>query len=150
MFFIKSINIVDMLKVSTRVRYGLRALLRIAISGKGICLIKEVARDEGISEKYLASILVQLKASGILKALRGAKGGYVLAKSPDKVTLLDIVKALEGEVSLVDCVIMPEICEKVSYCIANRFWAYLSSELNNILSRITLKDLIDGSYVDKS
>jgi Rrf2 family protein len=131
------------MKVSTKGRYGLRILLDVALhQEKGAVALRDIARRQGISQKYLWQVINPLKAAGLLNSTRGARGGYVLARLQAEITLQDIVTILEGPVSVVDCVIAPETCERSVNCIAREAWNAIEVKLNAAMREITLKDLV--------
>ena len=93
------------LQMSTRSRYGVRLMVALALRyGDGISLLRDVARQEGISEKYLGQIIIPLKAAGLVLSQRGAHGGYSLARPPEDITVRDVVEAIEGSIAPVPCV----------------------------------------------
>src|SRR5512136_749477 len=93
------------LQMSTRGRYGVRLMVALALNyGRGSSLLKDLARQEGISEKYLGQIVIPLKASGLLAAQRGAHGGYPLPRPPEAITVRDVLEAIEGAIAPVPCV----------------------------------------------
>ena len=93
------------MKITTRSRYGVRLMLELARNfDKGQVLLKDIARNEEISEKYLSLIIIPLRTAGLVQSTRGAHGGYSLTRPPEEITLKDIVQVLEGGISLVDCV----------------------------------------------
>ena len=103
------------MKLSTRSRYGVRLMIALAAAGgdKSVFL-KDIAASEDISEKYLSLIVIPLRAAGLIRSIRGARGGYVLAREPKDISLCDIVEAVEGETCLVNCVKDPDICQRAS------------------------------------
>ncbi len=130
------------MKLSTRSRYGLRLMLALARNyGKGNTFLKDIAREEEISEKYLSLIMIPLKGVGLVNSLRGSSGGYTLAKEPSQITLKDIVDVLEGD-CLVDCLKNPKTCSKVSTCASRDIWALLGGKISETLSSITLEQLV--------
>ncbi len=130
------------MKVSTKGRYGLRAMIELAIQfGKGPVLISTIAGNQDISLKYLHAILSRLKSQGLVRSLRGRRGGYVLSRAPARITLQEIVRALEGPMALVDCVADSSICPRASFCITQTVWHDLSHAIDEILDRTTLADL---------
>ncbi|BAT72384.1 BadM/Rrf2 family transcriptional regulator [Thermosulfidibacter takaii ABI70S6] len=134
-----------MIKVSTKGRYGLRAMIEIGKAyGKGFMLLREIAKRQGISEKYLSHIIPQLRNHGLIKASRGAHGGYTLAKPPEKISLREIIEALEGPIFLVECVGAPDVCDMSSNCETRKLWKRLSESLLKELENITLADLLRG------
>lgn len=130
------------MKLSTKSRYGTRAMIDIALNHeeKPISL-KDLAQRQGVSVKYLEQIISSLRAAGFIRSIRGVSGGYVLAKSPNKITLLDIIQALEGSLSPVDCVDMPKICPRSNECVAHDIWGGLYEAINKNLSSQTLTEV---------
>jgi len=109
--------------------------------GKGNTFLKEIAREEDISEKYLSLIIIPLKGVGLVNSVRGASGGYTLARDPSQITLKDIVDVLEGD-CLVDCLKDPKSCSRVSTCASHDIWAMLGGKISETLSGITLEQLV--------
>jgi len=131
------------LRLSTRSRYGTRLMLELALHyKKGTVFLKDIAREEEISEKYLSHLVIPLKANGLISSSRGAHGGYRLAKSPSHITVKDIVQTLEGDLSPVECVKNPSICRRTSGCVTRDVWEKLDERISDTLSSITLKDLV--------
>jgi Rrf2 family protein len=131
------------MKLSTRTRYGVRLMAALAseYSSKPLFL-KDIAAMEEISEKYLSLIVIPLRASGLIKSLRGAHGGYSLAKDPREITLYNIVEALEGEICLVRCVKQPALCNRAAICPTRDTWSVLGDKIKENLNEITLTELI--------
>lgn len=109
--------------------------------GQGSVYLKEIARSEEISEKYLSQIIIPLKGVGLLKSIRGAHGGYALARSPADITLKDIVDVLEGD-CLVDCVKDPSACTRMQSCASRDISEMLGGKISDVLSSITLEHLV--------
>jgi len=131
------------MRLSTRSRYGVRLMLELALNyNTGYTFLKNIAKKEDISEKYLSHLVIPLKANGLIVSSRGAHGGYRLAKDPSLITIKDIVKTLEGSISLVECVKNPSVCRRVSGCVTHDIWELLDEKISDTLSSITLKDLI--------
>ncbi|MBN1365809.1 MAG: Rrf2 family transcriptional regulator [Syntrophaceae bacterium] len=130
------------MKLSTRPRYGLRLMLALARNyGKGNTFLKDIALEEGISEKYLSLIIIPLKGVGLVNSVRGSSGGYTLAKAPSQITLKDIVDVMEGD-CLVDCLKDPKVCSRVSTCTTRDVWTLLGGKISETLSSITLEQLV--------
>ncbi len=126
-------------------RYGTRAMLDLAnFYGRGPVLLRDIAKRQEISIKYLDRILSTLKAAGLVKALRGAKGGYELNRNPSKITLAQIVKALDGRTELVECVGNRDYCKRINFCIMNDIWSQLSNAIEAMLDSKTLEDLVNS------
>ena len=129
------------MKVTTKLRYRLRAMIELALNEGEVVLVKDIAEREGISRKYLDSLLAELKNAGLVRSIRGAKGGYTLAKPSDQISIDEIACALEGAPNLVDCVEDPSFCSRYEICIANEFWKSLSEVMQNFLKKTTLAEL---------
>lgn len=131
------------MRLSTRSRYGVRLMLELALNyNKGNTLLKDIAKKEDISEKYLSQLMIPLKSRGLIVSSRGAHGGYNLAKNPSLITIKDIVQTLEGSLNLVECVNNPSVCDRTSKCITRDVWEILDQKISETLSSITLNDLL--------
>src|SRR5512133_137518 len=105
------------MKLSTRSRYGMRMMTDLADHyGENPVFLKDVAKREDISEKYLSLIVIPLRGAGLIQSIRGAHGGYRLSRSPAEITILDVLAAVDGEICLVDCVKDAKRCSRVSTC----------------------------------
>jgi len=130
------------MKVSTKGRYGLRVLLDIrGHQDHGPVILRGISARQGISEKYLWQVINPLKAAGFVNSVRGAKGGYVLSKAAEDITVLDIMLVLEGPVSVVDCVDDPKGCERSSVCVTRDVWSRIEASIRSVMKGITLKEL---------
>ena len=137
------------MRISTRTRYGTRLMLELGIHFEaGPVFLKDIAKAEDISEKYLSQIIIPLKALGLVNSFRGAKGGYVLTKAPKEITLGKIVNILEGGFELLSCVNNPGACQRVSICVTRDVWNLLGKTIANTLDLITLEDLVKA-YKEK-
>jgi Rrf2 family cysteine metabolism transcriptional repressor len=131
------------MKVSTKTRYGLRAMIELAESYKGEPVkVEEIAKRQNISEKYLEHIMLQLKKAGLIESIPGAKGGFILTKNPEEIKIIDIVFALEGNLSPVSCVENEKICNLSKACIAREIWKGLKDKMLEYLSSIKLSDVL--------
>ena len=135
------------MKLSTKGRYGLRALLDIAQnSGDGeIVSIQSIARRQDISESYLEQLIRKLKTAGFLNSVRGAGGGYVLAKEPQEITVGDVLRALEGSIKAVNCGGEIMECERADLCVTRLVWERVNSAIEEAVDGITLRMLLDES-----
>lgn len=132
------------MKISTKGQYGVRFMLDLAVHGKeGVVTLKNVARRQKISEKYLWQVVALLKSVGLITATAGAKGGYALARNPANVTLKDILEPLEGDCALVECTERAGVCSRSSACVAREIWQELSRALNRAMVSITLKSMVE-------
>jgi Rrf2 family protein len=130
------------LKISTKTRYGLRAVLRIARSKESQVNSEIIAEREGISKKYLDAILGQLRRAGILKSNRGVFGGYALAKSAEEITVLEICEALEVATFLSPCVGDSEYCTHSCICNGNKVWTEATNAMRAVLAKSTIASMI--------
>jgi Rrf2 family transcriptional regulator, cysteine metabolism repressor len=130
-------------KISTKIRYGTRAMLELACHyGEGPIELREVAKRENISLKYLEQVIVPLRTSGLVKSARGSKGGYFLAKHPSEIYLKDLVESLEGPLNLIECLKDPKVCENVPYCITRDIWKEVSEAIDGIFHSLTLEEMV--------
>ena len=132
------------MKISTKGRYGTRAMVDIGNNyGKGPVSLRELAERQGISMKYMEQIVPLLKTSGLVRSTRGARGGYVLSRTPKEISLRDIIQALEGSWSLVDCLDDEGLCTRAQKCVTYEIWNDLNKAIHTILDRTSLQDMID-------
>ena len=131
------------MKLSTKIRYGTRAILELASRfGEGPIELKEIARSQEISIKYLEQVIIPLRTAGIVKSVRGSKGGYSLAKAPSEIRLFDVVETLEGPICLVDCIKDSHLCKRSESCVARDIWIDVSEALCKVLRSITLDEMV--------
>ena len=132
------------MKLSTKCRYGLRAIVDIARAyGKNPAKRKDIAKKQEISSSYLENILLILRNYKIVETTRGVNGGYVLSRAPSNITVYEIINALEGPLSLTDCVDEPASCNRTSSCATRFVWCELAGAMRSVLSKITLQELLD-------
>lgn len=137
-----------MIKLSTKGRYGARLMLNLAQHYKNeneAVILKSVSDDEEISIRYLEQIVIPLKINKLVKSIRGAGGGYILARHPSKIKLSEILHALEGSCCLVDCVEDNDYCSRIPFCATHDVWVEASKLLKDYFGKITLQDLIEIS-----
>jgi Rrf2 family transcriptional regulator, cysteine metabolism repressor len=128
-------------KFSTRARYGMRAMLDLAVNDEGLVLLKDIAARQGISKRYLEHMMTLLRNGGLVTAERGARGGYRLARPAEAIGLDEIVEALEGRIAPVDCVEDSSICERAEECVVRDLWFQVTEAMRGILREQTLEDL---------
>ncbi|MFA9380061.1 MAG: Rrf2 family transcriptional regulator [Acetanaerobacterium sp.] len=130
------------MKISTKGRYGLRLVLELAANYQnGLIPLKEIARRQEISEKYLEQIIILLHKSGLIQSMRGSQGGYALTKAPQEITVGTVLRALEGPLVAVDCARDPSVCVRTGHCATQRLWQTLSDAVDNVVDNMTLADL---------
>jgi Rrf2 family cysteine metabolism transcriptional repressor len=139
------------MQLSTRGRYGLRAAVDLAQNfEKGPVPLHTIAERQGLSVKYLHSLLAILKRWGLVQSLRGAGGGYVLTRPPSQVSVSEVVRALEGSLGLVGCVEDTSFCDRAERCPVRSVWVNLNKTVENALSELTLEDIIDRASESKA
>jgi len=132
------------MKISTKIRYGTRAMLELATHyGEGTIELREIAEKEDISPKYLEQVIVPLRTAGLVKSVRGSKGGYTLAKPPSNISLREIFEGLEGPVNLVDCLVDPEACQRTSTCVTREIWKEVSDVIEKVFGSVTLEEMVN-------
>jgi len=130
------------LRLSTKGRYGVLAMVELAMQyGKGPLSIKEIAERQNFSDSYMEQLFSALKMAGLVKSLRGAHGGYVLARDPDDITIGEIIRALEGPIELADC-LEGFACVKSPECVTKGLWKEINDSISNIIDNRSLQDLL--------
>ena len=138
------------MKLSTRTRYGVRAILELAENyGKGPLKLKAIAEHQEISVKYLEQLMAVLKSAGIVRSVRGPRGGYVLTRSPNKIKVSDCFNCLEGPVITTECVDNSSFCTRTADCVARQLWTDVQNTVMDLLRSITLQSLIDRTREGK-
>lgn len=132
------------MKLSARGRHSMEAMFDLAIHfGEGPILIRDVAMRRRISEQYLAQLFIPLRIAGLVRSVRGANGGFVLAKEPVEIRLSQIVKATEGSTAPAECVDDPRVCWKGEHCVTRDIWTEIKRATDSILDSITLSDMVE-------
>ena len=132
------------MKLSTRSRYATRALLDLALhDGEAPVPLKDTAERQQISLTYLEHLVGPLIAAGILRSIRGARGGISLAKPPEEIKLSEVIYLLEGSLAPVECVTNPEICARSELCVTRDIWGEVKNAMNGVLGSITLQDVVE-------
>jgi Rrf2 family transcriptional regulator, cysteine metabolism repressor len=132
------------MKLSTRSRYGTRALIDIALNANGKpVLLRDVARRQEISTMYLEHLITPLISAGIVRSTRGAKGGVWLARSPKDVKLTEVIQLLEGSLAPVECVDDLNYCPRYETCVTREIWVEMKRVMNDVLGATTLEDLVE-------
>lgn len=131
------------MKISTKGRYGLRAMLHLALYSLGDHVaLKTIAQMQNISENYLEQVFSTLRKAGLVNSIKGAQGGYILARSASDITVGDILRILEGNLSVIDEV-KDNLNDDAEFCITNSVWKKLNHSINSTVDSITLEDLVD-------
>jgi Rrf2 family protein len=135
-----------MIRLSTKGRYGTRLMLNLARHhgvGKDAVILKNISEDERISIRYLEQIIIPLKINRLVKSIRGAGGGYTLARKPEDIRIGEILHALEGNCCLVECIEDETYCEFTETCPTHDIWKAATELLKNYFDSITLKDALE-------
>ena len=138
------------MKISTKGRYSVTALYELAQRyGEGPVSLKCVAQGQGLSENYLEQLMVPLRRAGIVQSIRGAQGGYMLAKSPAEITIGSIITTVEGPIAVVDCLLAEagaaeQMCDKACACVTRGIWEKVCDSISQVLENITLQTLLDN------
>jgi Rrf2 family protein len=128
------------MKISKKTQYGLRAMVYLAKQKGKICSLREISKKERIPFNFLEKIFSKLETKNLISSKKGKKGGYFLAKAPEKIKIGEIINTLEGEKPLVKC--LESFCPREKKCLAKNFWKKLNYVTKPALNSITLSDLI--------
>jgi len=132
------------MKLSTKGRYGTRALLDIALHDREEPVpLKDIAQRQQISLPYLEHLITPLIEGGIIRSTRGVGGGVSLVKSPEQIRLSEVIGLLEGSLAPVKCVANPAICGRSAFCVTRDIWSELKTAMDGVLELTTLQDLIE-------
>ncbi len=135
-----------MIRLSTKGRYGTRLMVNLAQhyhNGGESIILKKISDEEDISIRYLEQIIIPLKIARLVKSIRGAGGGYILARHPSEIKLREILLALEGACCLVECVDDEDYCDRIKECATYEIWKNASSLLKDYFEKTTLQDLVE-------
>ncbi|ADL42178.1 transcriptional regulator, BadM/Rrf2 family [Caldicellulosiruptor obsidiansis OB47] len=135
-----------MFRLSTKGRYGVRAMFDLALHyDEGLVSLKSIAERQEISEHYLEQLIAALKKAGLVKSIRGAQGGYMLSREPSKITIGEILRALEGSLSPSECIddIEKVDCPRAEFCVTRKVWEKVKEAIENVVDSVTLQNLVD-------
>ncbi len=131
------------MKLSTKGRYGARAMLELALNyKKGSMPLNEIARKQDVSERYLERMMSALVSAGFARSSRGKGGGFSLAKPPGKIRLSQVIQVVEGSIAPVECIDNPKFCNRVDTCITRDIWTKLKNAMLEVLDSVTLEDMV--------
>lgn len=137
------------MKLSTKGRYGVKAMVDLAIHyGDAPVSIKTISKRQNISEYYLEQLFSPLRKAGLIKSIRGAQGGYVLNRTPDKIRVSDVMNVLEGPVEIAECIDGVE-CNRIDYCATRLLWAKIKNSIDEVMESITLQDIANDFDIMK-
>ena len=139
------------MKLSTRARYGTRALLDLALHhDEEPVMLKDIAQRQQISLQYLEHLITPLLVAGIVRSTRGPKGGVSLARPAKQIAMQEVIQILEGSTAPVDCVDNPKICSRSETCVTRDIWDELKKAMNAVLTSITLQDMVERQRTKNS
>ncbi|MEA4924571.1 MAG: RrF2 family transcriptional regulator [Syntrophomonadaceae bacterium] len=131
------------MKLSTKGRYGLRSMLDLAIYSNGDHVsLNSIAERQDISPNYLEQVFSTLRKAGLVNSVKGAQGGYILADSPSRITVGNILRALEGKLSITGEHNDIEAKNQIEYCLKTNVWDAINNSINTVVDSITLEDLV--------
>lgn len=132
------------MKLTTKGRYAARAMLELALNhGNGPMQLREIAQKQEISERYLERMMTALVTAGLVRSTRGQHGGFSLAKNPGDILLSQIIQAVEGSLSLVDCVDDDQLCSRSDICVTRDIWVKVKEAMLDVLDSISLEQMVE-------
>ena len=132
------------MKLSTRTRYGMRAVIELAQhEEKRPLQLKVIAERQGISVKYLEQLMSLLRSAGFVRSIRGSKGGYVLARPAEQINVHEIFRCLEGAVATSECTEDVDSCERSADCAAREIWMRVEEAIKGVLGSLSLADVVE-------
>ncbi len=132
------------MKLSTKGRYTTRALLDLALhKAEEPVLLRDIAQRQQIPLQYLEHLITPLVAAGILRSIRGPKGGISLGRAPETIRLSEVLQLVEGSIAPTECINNPEVCSRSESCVTRDIWAELKKAMDGVLESTTLQDLVE-------
>jgi len=131
------------MRLSTKSRYGTRAVLDIALQEEKVVPLKSIAERQQLSLSYLEHLVTPLIIGNILRSNRGREGGISLAKPASEIKISEIIRILEGQTVTVDCVINPSICERSDFCVTRDLWIEVEKAMDGVLQSTTIADMVE-------
>ena len=130
------------MRISTKARYGTRVMVELAMNyGNGPLRVREMAKRQGLSAKYIEQLIASLKGAGLVNAVRGVHGGYSLAKPPARISLLEVFERLEGSLNQLECRGCPGSCARDEACVTRDIWTEMRRAVAGVLESVTLEDM---------
>ncbi|WP_291632802.1 RrF2 family transcriptional regulator [Clostridium sp.] len=131
------------MKLSTKGRYGVKAMVDLAINyGEQPVSIKSISERQSISEYYLEQLFSSLRKAELIKSVRGAQGGYILNRAPEKITIYEVINVLEGPIEISNC-LEEGSCNNIDCCATRLLWKKIKNSIDSVTTSITLKDIVD-------
>ena len=139
------------MELSTKARYTVRALIELSLHyGQGPLMLKEIARRQEIPDKYLEQLMAPLRVQNIVYTIRGNKGGYMLSKPPEEITIYEVVTTVKGSVAPVPCVEKEDFCNRMDICASRDVWCDLHQKIAEVLKNTTLAELAEKQVQRRS
>lgn len=138
------------MKLSTKGQYGVKAMFDLAVNyGSGPIPLNTIAERQNISEYYLEQLMAVLRRKKLVKSVRGAQGGYILAREPSQITVGEILDVLEGPIEISECLTDEENveCSRINYCATRLIWVKIKNAIDDVVNSITLKDMVNDYNV---
>jgi len=133
------------MRISTKGHYGLRSMIDVALNQtRGPVTLNDIAKRQSLSVKYLWQVINPLKAEGFLTVTRGAKGGYVLARPPQDINMLEVLTTLEGPISILKCLTDPKACPRTDTCVTRSVWLDVNQAIEKSLANISLAKVLSA------
>lgn len=130
------------MKLGTKTCYAARAMVDLALNyEKGVVSVRAIAARQQLSPKYLETLLASLRAAGLVRSVRGARGGHTLTRHPDQINLRQIYNVFEGTQGFVECTTSPELCDRIDDCVTRDIWAQMYAACMETLESTTLEEL---------
>ena len=134
------------MKLSTKGRYGVKAMVDLAINQKDVPVsIKSISQRQNISEYYLEQLFAPLRRAEIIKSIRGAPGGYILNKAAETITVLEIMNILEGPIEISECLDHND-CDNIDCCATRTVWRRIKDSIDDVMGSITLQDIVNDYH----
>jgi len=139
------------MKLSTRTRYGIRAIIELAqYEGTRPLQLKTIADRQDISIKYREQLIGLLRSAGLVRSVRGSKGGYVLGRPAEQIKLSEVFRCLEGSVTTTECVEDGDVCKRSADCVAREIWVEVEAAIHHVLDAITLDNVAKRAKTRRS
>ncbi|OQY33010.1 MAG: hypothetical protein B6241_09225 [Spirochaetaceae bacterium 4572_59] len=143
MLAIENLYNMNIMRITTKGRYAIRAIINMALHEDNTPIsIKKISISEDLSPIFLEQIFTKLKKAGITESVRGASGGFRLAKDIDKITILEILEAVEEGVVLTPCTSTPNVCDRINECVLAQFWGDTEKKIQDLLGDQTIQSII--------
>ena len=138
------------MRLSTKSRYGTRAVLDIALQERTVIPLKDIAKRQQLSLSYLEHLVSPLIIGSILRSSRGREGGISLAKPPAEIKLSEIIQILEGQTVTVDCVKNSFVCDRSEFCVTRDLWIEVNEAIDRVLQSTTIADLVEKHKIKQN